>query len=201
MADRRQHLGADPGDRRPHVHARDPRRPLGHAARRARLGLHPGPLVARRHPRGPHRASHRGGVQGPAHRHGAVHHLRGAVLLRLLLGVLLGRAVPSGDRRGLHLAARGRASGGGLGHPVPQHADPPALRLHGDLGAPLRARGRQPDRDQGAGADRGARHPVHQPSGLRIHPHHLQPAGLPDQQRDIRLDLLHGDRASTAFTS
>ena len=98
------------------------------------------------------------------------------------------------DGRGLHLAARGRASGRRLGHPVPQHDDPAALGLHGDLGAPCDPRERQPDRLQGARADRGARRAVHVLPGLRVRPHHLQPGRLPDHERDLRLDLLHGDR-------
>ena len=114
--------------------------------------------------------------KGLQDRHGAVHHLRGAVLLRLLLGLLLGRALPARDHRGLPVAARGRPPGRDLGHPLPQHDDPAALGLHGDLGAPRDPRERQPDRLQGAGAHRGLGRDLHRLPGLRVRPHDLQPA-------------------------
>ena len=44
------------------------------------------------------RRPQRRGRQGPAPRHGAVHHLRGVLLLRLLLGLLLGCPLPADDR-------------------------------------------------------------------------------------------------------
>ena len=166
----------------------------------ARPGLHPGPLVARRDPREPLRRSHRRGLEGPQDRHGAVHHLGGAVLLRLLLGLFLGRAAPPGDGRGLHLAAGGHPSGRGLGHSLPQHHDPVAVGLHGDLGASCGARERQSDRDQGAGADRAPGRAVHQLPGLRVRPHDLQPGGLPDLERHLSARPSTWRPASTAST-
>jgi hypothetical protein len=53
---------------------------------------------------------------------------------------------------------------------LPQHDDPAALGLHGDLGAP-RADPRRPQGPAaGPGADRPARRPVHRDAGLRIQP-------------------------------
>ena len=99
VAVHRRDLGADPGRRRPHVDARDRRRPLGHAGRRPGL-LYTWSLVAGRHQRvrtGDHTDRSPAGLRD---RHGAVHHIGGAVLLRLLLGVFLGRAVSPDDVAG-----------------------------------------------------------------------------------------------------
>ena len=106
-------------------------------------------------------------VQGPAPRHGAVHHLRGVLLLRLLLGVLLGCSVPADDDRDL-LAAGGHRAGPDLGHPVPEHPDPAAVGRNGDLGAPCDQGGRSEDRVQGAGDHRLPGPDLHRLPDLRV---------------------------------
>ena len=106
-------------------------------------------------------------VQGPPRRHGAVHRLGGVLLLRLLLGVLLGCSLPADDDRDL-LAAGGHRAGPDLGHPVPEHADPAAVRRHGDLGASCGQGGRPADRVQGAAAHGGAGPDLHRLPDLRV---------------------------------
>src|SRR5262249_9192651 len=99
VADRRRLRWWPAGAWRPPVHARwtdllgaDPGTP-----RRTR---HDGRVVARRNPRGDvPGVSHPRRAARHALRHGIVHRLRGDVFFRLLLGVLLLRAVPA--RRGL----------------------------------------------------------------------------------------------------
>ena len=166
-------------------------RPLGHAAGLSRRALRHVPLVARRPQGVGQRRPQRRRRQGPAPRHGAVHHLRGVLLLRLLLGVLLGCPLPADDHRHL-VAARGHRAGPDLGHPVPEHPDPAALGRHGDLGAPCGEGGRPEDRVQGAGDHRLPRPGLHRLPGARVC--RADPRGLHPSGRDLRLDLLHGDR-------
>ena len=87
----------------------------------------------------------------------------------------------------------GVAAGPDLGHPVPQHHDPAALGLHGDLGAPCRARERQR-------RPRSRRWLLTVLLGVLftcfqayeyVHAIH---EGFTLSERDLRLDLLHGDR-------
>ena len=117
--------------------------------------------------RGPHRASHRGGVQGPAHRHGAVHHLRGAVL-QLFWAYFWGR-VSSGTVEGYTWLP--------AAHPVDAWDIPflntlilllsaaPVTWAHHCV--------REGDNRTAtkAGAHCGTRHPVHEPSGLHEYIH------------------------------
>ena len=112
-------------------------------------------VVERRHRRVA-QVPHRRGPARPALRHDPVHRLGGAVLRRLLLGVLrflaLSRlARDAGAHRGRrrHVAAQGRACHRAVRPAVHEHADPAALGHHGDLGAPCDPRGQQ--------ARRGAR--------------------------------------------
>ena len=144
VADRRLALGADPLVGGVMYMHEVRRRPLGHAAGGAGARLHDGALVARRDPRGPHRPPHRRGLKGL--RIGMALFITSEVLFffAFFWAYFWGALSRPMDGRGLHLAARGRPSGRDLGHPVPQHHDPAALGLHGDLGAPRGARERQP---------------------------------------------------------
>ena len=79
-----------------------------------------------------------------------------------------------------------------LGPAAGQHADPAALGHDGDLGAPRAAAQRPQGPDLGPRAHGRPRRSV-QPAGLRVRPCRIQLL-----RPHLRLDLLHGDRASTA---
>ena len=133
--------------------------------RRADRAVHHVHLVARRDPRKPHaRPAHALRPPRPALRHDAVHRQRGDVLRRLLLGLfqfpdLPGHPGQRPDRSGRRSTIHTLRS---VPHPVPQHDDPAAVRLHRHLGAPLAAG----ERPQGP-ADRPG--PDHHPGHL-LHP-------------------------------